>query len=123
MDYCVSCCSSLDCFYCIFLLQTFARCTGISLSGPAEDPKVASWLLDPGAKEKNLHQLVGQHLPEEAPLLEGLLLFYFNLPSKSTTFLSSSSWRGEQLGPSSKEKSSFNFILFIREQFRWHVVG
>ncbi|XP_078375483.1 DNA polymerase theta-like isoform X1 [Oculina patagonica] len=51
--------------------KTFARCTGISLGGPAEDPKVASWLLDPGAKEKNLHQLVGQHLPEEAPLLEG----------------------------------------------------
>lgn len=56
----------------IFFLQTLARSTGISLSRPAEDPKVASWLLDPGAKEKNLHQLVGQHLPEEAPLLEGI---------------------------------------------------
>ena len=68
----------------IFLLQSFARCTGISLSGPSEDPKVASWLLDPGAKEKNLHQLVGQHLPEEAPLLEGLLQvsFYFHLTKK-----------------------------------------
>ena len=61
-----------------FYLQTFARSTGISLSGPAEDPKVASWLLDPGAKERNLHQLIGQHVPEEAPLLEGkiLLLLY-----------------------------------------------
>ena len=51
--------------------QTLARSSGISLSGPAEDPKVASWLLDPGAKEKNLHQLVGHYLPEEASLLEG----------------------------------------------------
>lgn len=51
--------------------KIFAQCTGISLSGPAEDPKVASWLLDPGAKEKNLHQLVGQYLPEEASFLEG----------------------------------------------------
>ena len=32
---------------------------------------MASWLLDPGAKERNLHQLVGKYLPEEAPLLEG----------------------------------------------------
>ena len=32
---------------------------------------MANWLLDPGAKERNLHQLVAQHLPEEAPLLEG----------------------------------------------------
>ena len=32
---------------------------------------MASWLLDPGAKERNLHQLVGQYLPEEASLLEG----------------------------------------------------
>ena len=51
--------------------QFFARSAGISLRGPAEDPKVASWLLDPGAKERNLHQLVGQYLPGEAPLLEG----------------------------------------------------
>ena len=43
----------------------------MSLNGPAEDPKVANWLLDPGAKERNLHQLVAQHLPVEAPLLEG----------------------------------------------------
>lgn len=57
--------------YDVLSLQTFARSTGISLNGPAEDPKVATWLLDPGAKERNLHQLVAQHLPDEAPLLEG----------------------------------------------------
>ncbi|XP_068756266.1 DNA polymerase theta-like [Montipora capricornis] len=51
--------------------KAFARSAGISLNGPVEDPKVASWLLDPGAKEKSLHQLVGQYIPEEAPLLEG----------------------------------------------------
>jgi len=40
--------------------------------------------LDPGAKEKNLHQLVGQHLPEEAPLLEGSFEQVFVYSSKVT---------------------------------------
>ena len=63
--------SGFNNFSLILHQQFFARSAGISLTGPAEDPKVASWLLDPGAKERNLHQLVGQYLPEEAPLLEG----------------------------------------------------
>lgn len=63
--------SGLNNFSLIPHQQFFARSAGISLTGPAEDPKVASWLLEPGAKERNLHQLVGQYLPAEAPLLEG----------------------------------------------------
>lgn len=29
------------------------------LSCPTEDPRVASWMLDPGAKEQNIYNLVG----------------------------------------------------------------
>ncbi|XP_064629325.1 DNA polymerase theta-like [Lineus longissimus] len=45
---------------------------GIVLNGCYEDPKVACWLMDPGAKEKNLHGMVTNYLPFEASLLEDI---------------------------------------------------
>uniref|UniRef100_A0A8D0GJD7 DNA polymerase theta n=1 Tax=Sphenodon punctatus TaxID=8508 RepID=A0A8D0GJD7_SPHPU len=45
---------------------------GISLEGNFEDPKVACWLLDPGSKERPLHNMVANFLPHELPLLEGI---------------------------------------------------
>ncbi|XP_056015539.1 DNA polymerase theta-like [Ostrea edulis] len=45
---------------------------GICCRGKFQDPKVASWVLDPGAKEKNLHRMVHDYLPLEAFLLEGI---------------------------------------------------
>lgn len=50
------------------------RSCGICCQGKFQDPKVATWLLDPGAKEKNLHRMVHDYLPLEAFLLEGYLL-------------------------------------------------
>ncbi len=52
---------------------------GINLSGPWQDPKVASWILDPGAAEANLHRLVHNNLPTEVHLLEGMMLSIFKL--------------------------------------------
>ncbi|XP_063592844.1 DNA polymerase theta-like [Penaeus indicus] len=37
-----------------------------------EDPRVASWMLDPGAKEQNLYNMVMTHDLESLPLLEGV---------------------------------------------------
>ncbi|CAH1799446.1 unnamed protein product, partial [Owenia fusiformis] len=45
---------------------------GIALQGQFHDPKVASWLLDPGAKEKTLHNMVTNSIPMELHLLECL---------------------------------------------------
>ena len=36
-----------------------------------QDPKIANWMLDPGAKEQSLHRMVHNRLPLEAFLLEG----------------------------------------------------
>lgn len=52
------------------------RSCGICCQGEFQDPKVADWLLDPGAKEKNLHRMVHDYLPLEAFLLEGYLLHF-----------------------------------------------
>ena len=51
-----------------------ARACGVSLAGKLHDPKVASWLLDPGAKEKTFQQLVVQHMADYSGLLEGELM-------------------------------------------------
>ncbi|XP_053313057.1 DNA polymerase theta [Spea bombifrons] len=45
---------------------------GVSLAGRFEDPKVACWLLDPGSKERTLHNMVTNFMPHELPLLDGV---------------------------------------------------
>ncbi|XP_022111115.1 DNA polymerase theta-like [Acanthaster planci] len=45
---------------------------GISLGSGLADPKVAHWLINPGAEERNLHGLVTHFTPQEATLLEGM---------------------------------------------------
>ncbi|KAM6309814.1 DNA polymerase theta [Podargus strigoides] len=52
--------------------KTLVMACGISLEGSFEDPKVACWLLDPGSKERTLHNMVTNFLPHELPLLEGV---------------------------------------------------
>jgi DNA polymerase theta len=54
-----------------------SRYCGIILPGACgyEDPKVASWLMDPGAKEKNLFGMVTNYLPLEASLIEGEIFY------------------------------------------------
>ncbi|XP_063060010.1 DNA polymerase theta [Engraulis encrasicolus] len=44
----------------------------VSLGGTFEDPKVACWLLDPGSKERTLHNMVTNFSPQDLPLLEGI---------------------------------------------------
>lgn len=44
---------------------------GVSTQVQFLDPKVACWLLDPSAKEKNLHSMVTNYCPTETHLLEG----------------------------------------------------
>ncbi|XP_042229545.1 DNA polymerase theta-like isoform X2 [Homarus americanus] len=39
---------------------------------PTEDPRVASWMLDPGEKELNIYNLVMNYSAESLPLLEGV---------------------------------------------------
>ncbi|XP_044856994.1 DNA polymerase theta [Mauremys mutica] len=52
--------------------KTLLLACGISVEGSFEDPKVACWLLDPGSKERTLHNMVTNFLPHELPLLEGV---------------------------------------------------
>ncbi|XP_069058813.1 DNA polymerase theta isoform X2 [Pleurodeles waltl] len=52
--------------------KTLLLACDISLAGNFEDPKVACWLLDPGSKERTLHNMVTNFIPQELPLLEGL---------------------------------------------------
>ncbi|XP_050770857.1 DNA polymerase theta [Gymnogyps californianus] len=52
--------------------KTLVMACGISLEGSFEDPKVACWLLDSGSKERTLHNMVANFLPNELPLLEGV---------------------------------------------------
>lgn len=52
--------------------KTLLLACDISLAGNYEDPKVACWLLDPGSKERTLHNMVTNFIPQELPLLEGL---------------------------------------------------
>ncbi|XP_071995113.1 DNA polymerase theta [Engystomops pustulosus] len=43
-----------------------------SITGHFQDPKVACWLLDPSSKERTLHNMVTNFLPQELPLLDGI---------------------------------------------------
>ncbi|XP_048360083.1 DNA polymerase theta isoform X2 [Sphaerodactylus townsendi] len=52
--------------------KTLLKACSISLAGRFEDPKVACWLLDPGSKERSLHNMVTNFLPQELPLLNGI---------------------------------------------------
>jgi DNA polymerase theta len=63
------------------------RGCGVCCRGMFQDPKVASWVLDPGAKEKTLHRMVHDYLPLEAFLLEGKHGLSIILPFKTTTGL------------------------------------
>ncbi|KAG7483905.1 hypothetical protein MATL_G00043240 [Megalops atlanticus] len=56
----------------IQLYKVLLLACGLSLEGSFEDPKVACWLLDPGSKERTLHNMVTNFAPEELPLLEGV---------------------------------------------------
>ena len=58
-------------------IQALAQCSGITLSGEVEDPKVAAWLLDPSAKEKSLHHLVAEYTSDKTELLEGIDIHLF----------------------------------------------
>jgi hypothetical protein len=60
---------------CLFihnLFQVLSRACGVVLKGELHDPKIAAWLLDPGAKEKNFLQMVEHFLPQESNLLQGI---------------------------------------------------
>ena len=46
---------------------------GFAAKGKFEDPRIACWLLDPGAREKNLHRMVTNLLPTEVHMLHGQL--------------------------------------------------
>ena len=48
------------------------RGLGFPPRGKFEDPRIACWLLDPGASEKNLHRMVTNLLPTEVHMLHGL---------------------------------------------------
>ncbi|KAJ8342804.1 hypothetical protein SKAU_G00327320 [Synaphobranchus kaupii] len=56
----------------IQLYKTLLLACGLSLEGNFQDPKVACWLLDPGSKERTLHNMVTNFAPAELPLLEGI---------------------------------------------------
>ncbi|XP_061105385.1 LOW QUALITY PROTEIN: DNA polymerase theta [Conger conger] len=56
----------------IQLYKTLLLACGLSLEGNFEDPKVACWLLDPGSKERTLHNMVTNFSPTELPLLVGI---------------------------------------------------
>ncbi|KAL3883562.1 hypothetical protein ACJMK2_029814 [Sinanodonta woodiana] len=45
---------------------------GVNPRGQFEDPKIASWLMDPGAQERTIHGLVINTLPTEVHMLEGI---------------------------------------------------
>ena len=46
-------------------LVNLALSCGVLLSGKTVDPIVASWMLDPDAKEKTIHRMVLQYLPDQ----------------------------------------------------------
>ncbi len=51
--------------------KVLATTCGVALKATCGDPKIADWLLDPGAKEKTLHRMVTNYLPNESHLLDG----------------------------------------------------
>ncbi|MCI4386592.1 hypothetical protein PGIGA_G00064270 [Pangasianodon gigas] len=56
----------------IQVYKTLVLACGLSIRGVFEDPKVACWLLDPGSKERTLHNMVTNFTPQDLPLLEGI---------------------------------------------------
>ncbi|XP_058272098.1 DNA polymerase theta isoform X2 [Hemibagrus wyckioides] len=56
----------------IQVYKTLVLACGLSIRGVFEDPKVACWLLDPGSKERTLHNMVTNFTPHDLPLLEGI---------------------------------------------------
>lgn len=78
----------------LLCVQVLSSACGVVLSGDLQDPKVADWLLDPGAAEKNIHRMVTNSLPLEGHLLEGknstfntvLLLVNCNIENKIQSF-------------------------------------
>ncbi|KAL4608972.1 DNA polymerase theta-like, partial [Arapaima gigas] len=68
--------SQLDCvlisYDFIQLYKTLLLSCGLSMEGSFEDPKVACWLLDPGSKERTLHNMVTNFAPQDLPLLNGI---------------------------------------------------
>lgn len=63
--------SKVTCFDAKSTLRFLSEGCGVSAKGSFMDPKVADWLLDQGAKVKNLHRLVKTFAPDEAHLLNG----------------------------------------------------
>ena len=51
-------------------VKFLALSCGVLPSGKSLDPKVASWMLDPDAKEKTIHRMVLQYLPDQPMLSE-----------------------------------------------------
>ncbi|XP_067676390.1 DNA polymerase theta-like [Haliotis asinina] len=51
---------------------TLARGTGLCLGGRVQDPRIASWMLDPGAREKNMQGLVTNYLPLEVFMIDNI---------------------------------------------------
>ncbi|KAL7853880.1 hypothetical protein AOLI_G00207240 [Acnodon oligacanthus] len=56
----------------IQLYKTLLLACGLAIKGSFEDPKVACWLLDPGSKERTLHNMVTNFTPQDLPLLDGI---------------------------------------------------
>ncbi|XP_076835722.1 DNA polymerase theta isoform X2 [Brachyhypopomus gauderio] len=56
----------------IQLYKTLLLACELSVMGAFEDPKVACWLLDPGSKERTLHNMVTNHVPQDLFLLDGI---------------------------------------------------
>ncbi|MCJ8740817.1 hypothetical protein PDJAM_G00063470 [Pangasius djambal] len=56
----------------IQVYKTLVLAGGLAIRGVFEDPKVACWLLDPGSKERTLHNMVTNFTPQDLPLLEGM---------------------------------------------------
>ncbi|KAK1788284.1 hypothetical protein P4O66_016732 [Electrophorus voltai] len=56
----------------IQLYKTLLLACELPVMGTFEDPKVACWLLDPGSKERTLHNMVTSFIPQDLFLLDGI---------------------------------------------------
>uniref|UniRef100_A0A4W4EB21 DNA polymerase theta n=1 Tax=Electrophorus electricus TaxID=8005 RepID=A0A4W4EB21_ELEEL len=56
----------------IQLYKTLLLACELPVTGTFEDPKVACWLLDPGSKERTLHNMVTSFIPQDLFLLDGI---------------------------------------------------
>ncbi|KAL5009649.1 hypothetical protein ScPMuIL_011954 [Solemya velum] len=52
--------------------SVLVRGCGLALKGHFQDPKIANWMMDPTAKEKNLFGMVLNFLPDQVHMLEDL---------------------------------------------------